>query len=88
MLLPMTNDRRSFIGLLLAGTLTPLASACGREATAKESFPFQLSETQWYLDLRCEPGGKERFWTLVATHFPGRTPRCCQERWRLLQTNR
>lgn len=47
MLLPMTNDRRSFIGLLLAGTLTPLASACGREATAKESFPFQLSETQW-----------------------------------------
>jgi len=47
MLLAMTNDRRSFIGLLLAGTLTPLASACGREATAKESFPFQLSETQW-----------------------------------------
>ena len=47
MLPAMTNDRRSFVGLLLAGALTPFASACGREATAKESFPFSLSETQW-----------------------------------------
>lgn len=43
----MTNNRRSFIGLLLAGTLGPLASACGREAAAKENFPFSLSEAQW-----------------------------------------
>ncbi len=43
----MINNRRSFIGLLLAGMLTPLASACGRAAEAKEKFPFTLSETQW-----------------------------------------
>lgn len=44
----MRRDRRSILGLLLAGAVTPLATACGsRTAEAKESFPFRLSEAQW-----------------------------------------
>ena len=43
----MTNDRRKFIRLLLAGAMVPLASACGRTAEAKDSFPYTLSEAQW-----------------------------------------
>ncbi len=43
----MMQDRRSFVGLLLAGALTPLASACGAEAETRKSFPDRLSEAQW-----------------------------------------
>ncbi|WP_230292417.1 peptide-methionine (R)-S-oxide reductase MsrB [Croceicoccus sp. Ery5] len=43
----MTHDRRSFVGLLLAGALTPLATACGQSAEAKQAFPFTLSDAQW-----------------------------------------
>ena len=37
-----------------------------------------------YENIMRQPGGKGRFWKLVATHFHGRTPHECQERWRLL----
>lgn len=43
----MRTDRRSALGLLLAGAVTPFASACGQAAEARQNFPFQLSETEW-----------------------------------------
>jgi len=43
-----------------------------------------LHGTQWHARCSSRPGGKERFWEVVATHFYGRSPAECQGRWRAI----
>ena len=43
-----------------------------------------LQGSDWLQESMRRLDGKARVWSLISSHLPGRTPRECKERWRLL----